>query len=103
MRRTGIRTLRRSCQTGYTPIHLGIEDQVAEDRQESLRCYRCLEEEQLAPFQRDSRPVALCAEFTNWRISPIIDSVNDSNFNSLRLASRLHSQARGNWKCDESN
>src|ERR1700681_82174 len=92
MRRTGIRTLRRCCQAGYTPIHLGIEDQVAEDRQESLRCYRHPEEEQLSPlsYVHDS-PVALCTEFANWRTSAITDFVNCLNFNSLRLVLNLHS------------
>src|ERR1700694_2617542 len=37
MRWTGVRTLRRSCQAGYAPIHLGIEVQVVKDKREALQ------------------------------------------------------------------
>src|SRR6266853_4790061 len=61
-----------------------------------------------APRRRAASPLScnspsLCTEFANWRTSPINDSVNCSTFNNLRLASRLHSQWRGKWKCQEPN
>jgi len=37
MRRTGVRTLRRGFQARYATLHIGVEDQVPEDRQGTLQ------------------------------------------------------------------
>jgi hypothetical protein len=44
MRRPSVRALGRLSQTRYTAIHFRVEDQVAEDQQDSLQNYRSLED-----------------------------------------------------------
>ena len=44
MRRPSVRALRRRSQTRYAAIHFRVEDQVAEDQQDSLQNYRSLED-----------------------------------------------------------
>src|SRR5713226_4737632 len=93
MRRTGVRTVRRRCQTWCATIHSGIEDQVSEDQKESLQTYRS-SEGQLACLECDSRqvdPEDLCTAFANWRTSSFLDLVNYRHISDLRLASGLHS------------
>jgi len=80
---TGLRSGRRSRQTRYAPLHPGIQDQVAQNRQESLQA--------LATEVRFSKPAKshFVRKFDNWRELATANLLNLLIFNGLQVEAGL--------------
>src|ERR1700678_3409432 len=97
MQRAGVRSVGSCRQTRYARINPGVEDQVAEDRQEALQGVDSCEISQFAGF-RKSQKTTNTHIFNKSRVAPRVHYLRAKESSNLRMVEAFDPPGTESWR-----